>query len=129
MDRVQERLRQKQDEKRAERARLSSSPGDDFDEDVFGQDEGVVIDEEELMLLREMKDLKRGYREHYDKLKQAKGSIADAQTNIDAMKQQIVFEFERWYSEEFEPNPADQMGVNHSTLLTYQGGTTEGATD
>ena len=40
-----------------------------------------------------------------------------------------MFEFERWYSEEFEPNPADQMGVNHSTLLTYQGGTTEGATE
>ncbi len=44
---------------------------------MLQQDE-VVIDEEELMLLREMKDLKRAYRETYDKLKQAKGGIADA---------------------------------------------------
>jgi hypothetical protein len=37
-----------------------------------------VIDEEELALLREMKDLKKGYRENFDKLKDAKLSIQDA---------------------------------------------------
>ena len=78
MDRVQERLQQKQDEKRAANARGAS---DDFgfDEDIGGNEEGLVIDEEELMLLREMKDLKRSYRENFDRLKQAKVAIADAQ--------------------------------------------------
>jgi len=65
MDRVSARLGQKQDEKRAAT----------FDED---DETAVVIDEEELALLREMKDLKRGYREDFDRLKQAKLAIADA---------------------------------------------------
>lgn len=74
MDRVQERLGQKQDEKRAANAR-----GDDFgfDDDGAGNNE-VVIDEEELTLLREMKDLKRNYRDTYEKLRQVKTQIVDS---------------------------------------------------
>jgi hypothetical protein len=71
------------------------------------------------MLLREMKDLKRSYRENYDRLKQSKIAIADAQQNIDGMKQQIVLDFERWYLEEFEPSSGDQP--LSTTLLTYPG--------
>jgi hypothetical protein len=41
--------------------------------------DNLVIDEEELSLLREMKDLKRSYRDNYEKLKQAKVAIMDAQ--------------------------------------------------
>jgi hypothetical protein len=33
-----------------------------------------------------MKDLKRHYRENYEKLRQVKISIADAQNNVDGMK-------------------------------------------
>lgn len=116
MDGVQAKLGQKQDEKRAANARSQEDFGG-FDEDG-GVEEGVVIDEEELMLLREMKDLKRSYREDYEKLKQAKVAIADAQGNIDGMKQQIVLDFERWYAEEFE------TGADQSTVVTYQGGAT-----
>lgn len=62
MDRVQSRLAQKQDEKRA-----ANQKGGEFEDEneMFGggQDDGVVIDEEELALLREMKDLKRSYRD------------------------------------------------------------------
>lgn len=74
MDRVQERLGQKQDEKRAANAR-----GDDFgfDDDGAGNNE-LVIDEEELSLLREMKDLKRSYRDTYEKLRQVKTQIVDS---------------------------------------------------
>lgn len=78
MDRVQARLAQKQDEKRAALAR-DRAGGSVFDEDDEGDgDGGMVIDEEELALLREMKDLKKGYRENFDKLKDAKVAIQDA---------------------------------------------------
>ena len=39
------------------------------------------------MLLKEMKDLKKSYRENYDKLKNLKVEVNDLQTNIDSMKQ------------------------------------------
>jgi len=96
-------LGQKQDEKRAAT----------FDED---DETAVVIDEEELALLREMKDLKRGYREDFDRLKQAKLAIADAQTAIDQSKQQIVYDFERWYGEQFEPIEARPLRVDDHEL-------------
>lgn len=48
---------------------------DEFNSEAF-DDEGAaaeeIIDEEELMLLKEMKDLKKNYRENYDKLKMLK---------------------------------------------------------
>lgn len=62
---------------------------DGFDEDGNGNGMGNVediIDEEELMLLKEMKDLKKNYRENYDKLKNLKVEVNNIQTNIDGMK-------------------------------------------
>ncbi len=81
MDRVQERLNQKQEEKRAAEARITGGYGDDDDMDggFTSSPDNLVIDEEELSLLREMKDLKRSYRDNYEKLKQAKVAIMDAQ--------------------------------------------------
>lgn len=111
MDRVQSHLAQKQDEKRA-----ANQKGGEFEDEneMFGggQDDGVVIDEEELALLREMKDLKRSYRDQYEKLRQVKVAIQDAQNNVDSMKQQIVIDFERWYSEEFETSGSGIGGDN-----------------
>lgn len=85
MDKVKERLDYKQDEKKAQMR-------EDFNSDAFGDDDNTrgieeIIDEEELMLLKEMKDLKKNYRENYDKLKNLKVDINDLQTNIDNMKQ------------------------------------------
>lgn len=54
------------------------------------------------MLLREMKDLKRNYRDNYDRLKNLKQEILDLQTNIDSMKQQLIIAFEQWYAAEFD---------------------------
>jgi kinesin family protein 6/9 len=54
------------------------------------------------MLLKEMKDLKKNYRENYDKLKNLKSEVNDVQNNIDACKQQLIANFEQWYQEEFE---------------------------
>lgn len=82
--------------------------GADFDDDIMaggpngGQIE-EIIDEEELMLLKEMKDLKRNYRDNFDKLKNFKVEVADIQANIDNTKQQLIYNFENWYLQEFEP--------------------------
>jgi kinesin family protein 6/9 len=118
MDTVQQRLFHKQDEKKAAHQR-----GGDFDDEneMFGTgggDQGMVIDEEELMLLREMKDLKRSYRDQYEKLRQVKLSINDAQNSVDSMKQQIVIDFERWYSEEFESSIPGDNGIQQTYMGT-----------
>lgn len=84
MDQVKARLDHKSDERKMQMK-------EEFNSETFGDEEGNVaeeiIDEEELMLLKEMKDLKKGYKENYDKLKSLKGQINDLQTNIDNMKQ------------------------------------------
>ena len=105
MDKVKERLDSKHEEKKAQMR-------EEFQADAFGDDENTrgveeIIDEEELMLLKEMKDLKKNYRENFDKLKNFKVEVNDLQTNIDNMKQQLIFNFENWYLEEFEQVPGD----------------------
>ena len=54
------------------------------------------------MLLKEMKDLKRNYKDNYDKLKNMKTDSADVQRDIDMVKGQLIVNFEQWYSENFE---------------------------
>ena len=58
---------------------------DGFDDEGAAHEE--IIDEEELMLLKEMKDLKKNYRENYDRLKNLKVEVNDLQMNVDQMKQ------------------------------------------
>ena len=59
--------------------------------DAFGDDDDVaheeIIDEEELVLLKEMKDLKREYRDNFSKLKGLKQELYSLQENIDASKE------------------------------------------
>lgn len=85
LDSVQGRLAHKQDEKRAAQQRNGEF---DDEQEMFGagNDNAIVIDEEELALLRELKDLKRSYRDQYEKLRQVKVAINDAQGNVDSMK-------------------------------------------
>ena len=40
-----------------------------FKDDAFADEQEDIIDEEELVMLREMKDLKRGYRDMFADLK------------------------------------------------------------
>jgi len=56
-----------------------------FDDDDMPQDE--IIDEEELLMLKEVKDLKRDYREKYSQLKSSKQGIESIQENIDVSKE------------------------------------------
>jgi kinesin family protein 6/9 len=91
MDKVKERLDAKGEEKKAQLKNGADFQGD-FDDDIMGGGANggqieEIIDEEELMLLKEMKDLKKNYRENYDKLKNLKVEVNDIQGNIDSMKQ------------------------------------------
>lgn len=74
----------------------------------------MIIDEEELVLLRELKDCKRDYRENYSKLKGLKQELNNLQANIDASKEQLIINFETWFAEEFDfgDGPAPEQARN-----------------
>ena len=72
-----------------------------FIEDAHG-DEAEVIDEEELNKLKELKDLKKLYRDAFNNLKNKKREAQYTQQAIDNAKQQLVEGFESWYDETFE---------------------------
>lgn len=59
------------------------------------------------MLLKEMKDLKKNYRENFDKLKNLKVETNELRDKIDNMKSQLINSFEQWYSDEFEVPSGD----------------------
>lgn len=76
-------------------------------EDGNGSEE--IIDEEELIMLREMKQQKKIYRDLFNQLKSQKTEVNDMQTNIDMSKQMLISNFETWYSQEFDiPSDAAQ---------------------
>ena len=83
---------------------------DAFDDDENENEE--IIDEEELVMLKDMKDLKREYRESYSKLKGLKQELSSLQFNIDAQKEQLIFQFENWYAEEFEAGTLQAKALN-----------------
>ena len=71
---------------------------------MFDQTAGVddIIDEEELVLLRQMKDLKKIYRDSFQKLKSLKLSYSENQSQIDVTKELLISKFEQWYASEFD---------------------------
>jgi hypothetical protein len=60
------------------------------------------------MMLKDMKELKREYRENYSQLKTFKQELKSLQENIDASKDQLIYQFETWYDSEFELFPNQQ---------------------
>lgn len=71
-----------------------------LDEDQQEPDE--IIDEEELNKLKNMKELKRQYRDCYNELKDFKSEAVFQQNAIDSGKTQLVNDFEQWYFETFQ---------------------------
>ena len=63
-----------------------------------------IIDEQELFKLKEMKELKRQYRDAFLQLKELKNQAVFNQKAIDNAKTQLVNDFEIWYSETFTQN-------------------------
>lgn len=80
-----------------------------FIEDTHG-DEAEVIDEEELNKLRELKDLKKQYRDAFSSLKNKKRESQFTQQAIDNAKQNLVEGFEIWYDETFESGAEQNTG-------------------
>ena len=56
-------------------------------EDMFEEAAEEIIDEEELVMLRAMKDLKKNYRDSFNALKEEKRQYSEAQRQIDAVKE------------------------------------------
>ena len=55
------------------------------DDEYANQDE--IIDEEELVLLKDMKELKRDYRDNYSKLQGLKKELQSLSENIEVSKE------------------------------------------
>ena len=60
-----------------------------------------VIDEEELVKLKEVKDLRKRYRAAYKELKELKAETKYTQQGIDSNKEKLIAAFEEWYGESF----------------------------
>ena len=75
-----------------------------------------IIDEEELVMLRKMKDLKKIYRDNFGNLKNSKNEFAEGQRQIDTIKEQLISAFEEWYATEFEIPTAGLDNTYNATL-------------
>ena len=53
-------------------------------------------------MLKDMKDLKRAYRDDYSQLKGLKSDLVSLQQNIDTSKENLIYQFELWYAETFD---------------------------
>ena len=82
-------------------------------EDMFEEAVEEIIDEEELVMLRKMKDLKKMYRDNFSQLKNCKMEHAEGQRQIDAIKEQLISAFEQWYATEFDV-PAHGGGLDNA---------------
>ena len=71
-------------------------------DDMFAEQAEEIIDEEDLVMLRKMKDLKKIYRDNFAELKNYKTEFAEGQRQIDTIKEQLISAFEEWYAEEFD---------------------------
>ena len=71
-------------------------------DDMFAEQAEEIIDEEELVMLRKMKDLKKIYRDNFAELKNYKTEFAEGQRQIDTIKEQLISAFEEWYAIEFD---------------------------
>ena len=72
IDNLKTRLDRKEDERKV-RLRDEQLRNDD----MFEEQADEIIDEEELVMLRKMKDLKKIYRDHFSDLKNCKSEFAE----------------------------------------------------
>ena len=88
-------------------------------DDMFEEQAEEIIDEEELVMLRKMKDLKKIYRDNFGRLKNTKIEFAEGQRQIDTIKEQLISAFEEWYSVEFQV-PASGLDNAYNTALQQE---------
>lgn len=106
IDGARQFLEQKQNARKARNMASQMSPDVNtrtegfIDADGGGEDE--VIDEAELNKLKELKDLKKQYRDAFNALKNTKKEAQFTAQAIDNAKQQLVQGFEQWYEDNFD---------------------------
>ena len=83
---------------------------------MFEEATEEIIDEEELVMLRQMKDLKKTYRDNFNTLKNHKFEFAETQKQIDLLKEQLISQFEIWYAAEFQV-PGIQLEASYNANL------------
>lgn len=64
-------------------------------------DEEDIIDEEEFVYIKKLRDLKKMYRVNFEQLRGLKDEIANANRNIEFVRDKIISEFERWYEKKY----------------------------
>ena len=106
IDQVKSFLDLKTEEKNKNALQASLHPGitshtDGFEESGAAE-QAEIIDEDELQRLRELKELKKQYRENFVELKELQKEIRFTQQAIDSQKSKLIGDFEEWYSETFE---------------------------
>ena len=117
IDLLKSKLDRKEDERKARLQQNHMTTEDVFDEPK--QEE--IIDEEELVLLKQMKDYKKQYRDSFANLKEKKMDLANSQREIDVIKEQLISNFEIWYCEEFEaPNASMDDAYNQSMQVEFK---------
>mmetsp|Transcript_40608 Transcript_40608/g.29222 ORF Transcript_40608/g.29222 Transcript_40608/m.29222 type:complete len:114 (+) Transcript_40608:1894-2235(+) len=77
----------------------------------YGDDENAteqeIIDEEELALIKKVKEAKKRYRENFNMLKETKSEMNFISQGIDQSKSELVSQFEAWYEDTFDDGSLD----------------------
>ncbi|XP_077997452.1 kinesin-like protein KIF9 [Glandiceps talaboti] len=79
--------------------------------EFVNEDGETVIDEEEFLLIKKMKDLKASYRADYEELKNIKSEVQYCQKLVDNCRQRLIQEFDSWYSESFLTTSDEQTSA------------------
>ena len=105
IDQLKAFLDDKTEKKKQNAITQSMAPGFNSNADGFDMDDeniNEVIDEEELVKLKEIKELKKQYRVAYKELKELRAEAKYTQTGIDNNKETLIKKFEEWYEDNFE---------------------------
>lgn len=117
IDLLKIKLDRKEEERKVRQQQNHMTTDDVFDTPNHEE----IIDEEELVMLKQMKDYKKQYRDLFSKLKEKKMELANTQKQIDAIKEQLISNFEIWYCAEFEaPNSNMADAYNQSMQVEFK---------
>lgn len=73
--------------------------------EFVNEDGETVIDEEEFLLISQLKKLKQQYRIDYEEMRNVKSEVEYCQKLVDQCRQRLVQEFDAWYSDSFLGGP------------------------
>ncbi|CDW85408.1 kinesin motor domain-containing protein [Stylonychia lemnae] len=120
IDTIKAKLDEKAEEKKKNLREDIAGIDDDDGQGGNGEVQQEIIDEEELSYLQKMKEMKKKYRENYDLLKSLRGEVYYVQQSIDSLKQQLVSQFEDWYTLTFDDDETLSQGGQQKSGRTLQ---------